>query len=132
MLGILATLLGDQGSVDEAIAQCDQALAIHRAVSNRHQEGATLGTLGALLAKRGRFAEARSALAAGDALLREMSAGPARVTLLCDWARAEAAAGDPVATRQKLAEAARVLEEAGLGLASEVGRQVAELRATLP
>ena len=131
VLGYLAMLLRDQGSDDDAIAHAEQALALHRAVGNRHQEGVMLGTLGELLARRGRFDEARSALAMGDVLLRDLGAAPAHVSLLCDWARAEAAAGDPVASQQKLTDAAHMLDAAGLGLDSEVGRQLTELRQRL-
>ena len=87
-----------------------------------------LGTLGDLLARKGRFAEARAALAAGHALLREMAAEPALVTLLCDRARVEKLAGDDVAAGDAIAAAMRALEASGLGAESEVGRRAVALR----
>ena len=128
VLGVLSTLLHEQGYVDEAMAHCEHALAIHRAVGNRHQEGVALGTLGELLAQLGRFAEARASLRTGDHLLREVGDLLGRATLLCGWASAEAAAGDIAAANEALASAALVLEDAGVGLDSEIGRRVVELR----
>ncbi|MFO1310765.1 MAG: tetratricopeptide repeat protein [Burkholderiales bacterium] len=127
-LGYLAVLARDRGDVDAGIAKCEQALAIHRAVGNRHQEGVILGTLGGLLARRGRFEAARAALTAGDALLGEIGAQPARASLLCDRAIAEAAAGDRAAADAALDAAMKALRSAGLGPDSEAGRKVAATR----
>ena len=65
---------------------------------------------------------------AGDGLLRDVGAGLARATLLCDWASVEAAAGDLAAANAALATATQVLEASEVGLDSEVGRRVAALR----
>jgi predicted ATPase/tetratricopeptide (TPR) repeat protein/class 3 adenylate cyclase len=131
VLGLLAAALRSEGCVDDAIEHCERALSIHRAVGNRQQEGMVLGMLGDLLARRGRFAEARAALASGDALLEEIGAAPARVGLLCDWAGAEACAGENGAVREKLDRAAAVMQDAGVTADSEMGRRVAAARAAL-
>jgi len=131
VLGMVSVLLREQGDIEEAMAHCQDALVIHRAVGNRHEEGVALGTLGELYARLGRFEESRKSLRAGDALLREVGDRLGRASLLCGWASAEAAAGDMSAANEALAAAARVLDEAGVGLDSEVGRRVVELRAQL-
>jgi len=131
LVGALGGLLQDQGDVPGALAQCERALAIHRSTGNRRMEGATLGTLGELLALRGRVEQAREALRNGDEILRGIGDRLKLAMLLCDWARAEAAAGDPAAARAKAAEASAVVEAIGAGADSEAGRSVAALREEL-
>ena len=131
VLTCFAAALRSEDRIDEAIAYCERALAIQRMVGNRQQEGIALGMLGQLMAKRGHLAEARAALASGEALLREIGAAPAHVGLLCDWADAEAHAGDTAEAGAKLDLAAAALREAGLPPDSEISRRVDAARAAL-
>jgi predicted ATPase/class 3 adenylate cyclase/Flp pilus assembly protein TadD len=131
VLGLLAAALRSEGRVDEAIEHCERALAIHRLVGNRHQEGTVQGTLGELLARRGRLGDARAALASGDATLREIGATPARIGLLCDWAEAEARAGNIAAVRDKLELAQAILVESGLAADSGMGVRLSATRSAL-
>jgi hypothetical protein len=57
--------------------------------------------------------------------------GDARAELLCEWADAEARAGDAAAVREKLDLAAVLLREADIAADSEMGRRLAGARAAL-
>jgi len=107
------------------------AKIVLRRQMNQVLHGIALGMLGQLMAKRGHLAEARAALASGEALLREIGAAPAHVGLLCDWADAEAHAGDTAKAGAKLDLAAAALREAGLPPDSEISRRVDAARAAL-
>ena len=109
----------------------DQALAIHRAVGNRRAEGSVLGMLGELVAREGRFDEAREALRQGEALLRELGDQLGLANLLCDLGHTEVAAGDIGAARIALAAAETVAQTIGAGPDSEVGHKLAALREML-
>ncbi len=109
----------------------DQALAIHRAVGNRRSEGFVLGSLGELLARQGRFDEARESFRRGEALLREVGDQLRLVLLLCDWGRAEVVARDIDAARSALAAAEKVAEAMKAGPDSEVRQRISALHEML-
>ena len=87
--------------------------------------------LGELLARQGSFGEAREALRAGEALLREIGDKLGLAALLCNLGRAEVLAGDLDTARTALAAAKTVAEAIGAGPDSEVGRAIDKLRETL-
>jgi tetratricopeptide (TPR) repeat protein len=117
--------------MDEARAHLDAALAIARDIGDRQSEGIALGNLGSLHARQHQFDEARSALTAGEALLRGVRARAELVSLLCSRAEAEHLAGDRPAALAASAEAERLAVELGAGPGSEAGRAIAKVRALL-
>jgi len=83
------------------------------------------------LARQGRFGEAREALRAGEALLREVGDQLGLVILLCDCGHAEVTAGDLGAAGAALAAAETAAKALGAGPDSEAGLQIIKLRAAL-
>ncbi|MCC6194406.1 MAG: tetratricopeptide repeat protein, partial [Burkholderiales bacterium] len=127
-LGLLA---GDLGRYDEARARFESALPVAREVGDPSLEAHILNGLANALRNLGCIDDARAALRAGEARFLGVGAAPSRVSLLCDWAELEAAAGDSDAARAKLAEAASVLEASGMGIDSAIGRRFVKVRETL-
>ena len=117
--------------MEEALRHYQEALAIHREVGNRRAEGLVLGDLGALHAQQGRMEEARAALSAGEALLRAVDDRFDLGKLLCQRGECERLAGDLPAARAHLAEAESIARELAAGPDSEIGREIATLRADL-
>jgi hypothetical protein len=100
-------------------------------VGNRHAEGSTLGSLGELLSKEGKFDAAREVLHRGESLLRELGDQLGLATLLCHRACAEIAGGDIAAARTALATAEKEADAIGAGPDSEAGRKIIALRKAL-
>ena len=72
MLANIGVACRDQGRVDEARAHLEAALAIHREVGNRRDEGFVLGHLGLLHSTQGRWEDARLNLEAALCAHREV------------------------------------------------------------
>ena len=131
-LATYANVLRDEGRVSDALAHCERALDVARAVGNRRLEGGCLSALGELLVAQLRFAEAREAMLAGEALLGDAGDQLGLANLMCNRARVELATGDPSAARAALASAERALAQTSAGINSEFARLIAKLRAALP
>jgi tetratricopeptide (TPR) repeat protein len=71
-LGNLGDLHHELGRFDEALACYEQALAIHRDVSDRYMEGATLHSMGRALHALGRHERARACWHEALAILRAL------------------------------------------------------------
>jgi tetratricopeptide (TPR) repeat protein len=71
-LGNLGDLHHELGRFDEALACYEQALAIHRDVSDRYMEGATLHSMGRVLHALGRHERARACWHEALAILRAL------------------------------------------------------------
>ena len=120
-----------QGQLDGAEANLRAAIAIHRETSNRHDEGATHGELGEVLTRQGRREEARSAFEAGEALLGELGAHLSLAKLLCQRGHHELGGGDGEGAAAALARAQQTAETLGASDTSELGQEIARLRAAL-
>ena len=116
--------------MEEALRHLQEALAIHREIGHRRLEGVALGSLGALHSRQGRFNEARAALIAGEALLRNVDELQLGV-VLCIHGECERLAGDLPAARRQLADAESIAQKLAASPDSELGKEVAKLRAAL-
>ena len=103
---------------------------IREAGGDRRAEGVVLGSLADLLILQGRIGEAKEALGAGSTP-QEGWHSPELAGLLCTRGQAEVAAGDLDLARAALAEAEGVMAAIGAGPESELGREVAKLRAAI-
>jgi predicted ATPase len=130
VLGNLGIVHMEQGRMEEALRHLQEALAIHREVGHRRLEGVALGSLGALYSRQGRFGEARAALTTGEALLRDVDERQLGV-LLCIHGECERLAGDLPAARRQLADAESIAQKLVASPDSELGKEVAKLRAAL-
>ena len=97
----------------------------------RRLEGLVLGGLADLQLRQGRVGEAIEMLRAGEALLRELSDRETLACLLCIRGRAEAAAGECDRAVATLAEAEAMATAMGSTADTELGRELAKLRAAL-
>jgi len=130
VLGNLGIVHMEQGRMEEALRHLQEALAIHREIGHRRLEGVALGSLGALHSRQGRFNEARAALIAGEALLRNVDELQLGV-VLCIHGECERLAGDLPAARRQLADAESIAQKLAASPDSELGKEVAKLRAAL-
>ena len=81
--------------------------------------------------RQGRVGEAIEMLRLGEALLRELSDREVLAPLLCIRGRAEAAAGERARAGATLAEAEAMATAMGATPDTELGRELAALRAAL-
>jgi predicted ATPase len=127
--------LGDlylhQGWLEGAQEQFEQALALARESGYRFGEGRTLGRLGRLHTALGALGQARQALAAGEAILREVNDLWEIAVLHCFFGECERAVGDLAAADLHLLTASRLAEGLDAGPESELGREIAKLRTAL-
>jgi tetratricopeptide (TPR) repeat protein len=124
----LGIVLEADGSLEEACGYYEQAIAHARELLDRRSEGQFSGYVGALYARLGRIADARACLAAGEALLTEVSDRMSLALLLCQRAQAEQIAGDPGAAREAIAGATKIAEEMQAGGDSTLARRLEALR----
>ena len=117
--------------MEEALRHYQDALAIHREVGARRNEGVVLGELGELHARAGRAGDAHCALAEGERLLRDVGDPLALGGLLCTVARLERGEGNLEAAAATLADAESCAAEAAAGAGSGLGQAIARLRAEL-
>ena len=127
-LGIVFEQLGSTGEAGE---HYDAALQVARQLGDGRSEGQILNYLGLLQARQGRFDEARRALAAGEALLADVSDRIGLATLMCSRAEAEHLAGARAAAAAALAAAERLADEMGVDERSELGIALARTRELL-
>ena len=105
------------------------ALAIHREMGDRRNEGIVLGRLGDLHRRQGRSEESRDAIERAEAMLREVGDPIELATVLCTRAELERRTGDVATALAALAEAQQLAERAGAGPQSELGRLLANAHA---
>ena len=127
-LGVLHT---DAQRLTEAGVAYEQALAHAREGGYRQLEGMVLGGLADIEHRQGRVRESIEILRKGEALLREISDREALAPLLCIRGRAEVAAGDRSGAAVTLAEAESMAKAMGSTPDTDLGRQLAALRAAL-
>lgn len=107
--------------LERAQAAFESTLELSRRIGDRRTEGQTLGYLGSILARRGRRADARDCLDAGQALLRGLDDPVSMGVLLCGVAELATLDGDPQAARQALEQARGIAARSGAGDESELG-----------
>jgi hypothetical protein len=117
--------------LEDAEASCRRALAVHRDVGHREAQGATLATLGALLGRARRFAEARATFEEGAKALRDTGDREELSLLLCERAAVVLAEGDVSMARRDFAEAESIAAALELDEETEPGRKLRALRARL-
>ena len=103
----------EQGRMEEAKTHLQGALAVHREVGNRRNEGVVLGNLGILHQEQGRMEEAKAHLQGALAVHREVGNRHFEGYLLGQLARVHALQGD--------LQLATALLDRGETLAREVG-----------
>jgi len=131
-IGSLGELDCEQGQVESAESHYETALAIARELEDRAAEGDLLGKLGALCAELGQSEKARTFFDDGAALLRETDANTALASILCKRGCVESARiENDAAARAALAEAEDIAESLSVSGDSDLGREIAELRARL-
>jgi predicted ATPase/class 3 adenylate cyclase/Tfp pilus assembly protein PilF len=106
----------------------EAAVALARALANRHLEGLFLGYLGRLHGREARHAEAAQCLDAGQALLETALDRVGLGILMCSRAEAAHLAGDDEAARRALTVAQRTADTVGAGRDSELGMALERLR----
>ena len=128
-------VLCNLGMVHDALAAYDEAdrhyaaaLGIAREFELRRLEGQILGYAGVLSARRGKLAEARSRLDAGEALLRAVSDPVSIGILLCNRCEAERLAGSSSAAIAAFAAAEEIAVKVSAGADSELGFALTRLR----
>ena len=131
VLSRLGALHAEAGRLADAEATFDAALVLARAGGFRRLEGVVLGGLADLRLRQGRVDEATELLRAGEALLRELSDREVLAPLLCIRGRAELVAGDRSRAVATLAEAEAMAVAMRSAPDTEVGRELAKLRASL-
>lgn len=130
-LSRLGVLHSDQGRFAEARAHYEQALALAREAGYRRLEGAVLGGLGDLLVKQGQADAALELLRSGEALLRVVADREELAKLLCILGRAEVACGERARAGAALDEAETLAAAMGTTPDTDIGRELAVLRAAL-
>jgi predicted ATPase/class 3 adenylate cyclase/Flp pilus assembly protein TadD len=129
-LGIVFSAEGDHV---QAHSLFRDAVKAARAIRDRRAEGQFRGYLGLADARLGHFADARSHLSVGEALLREMGDDLSVALLLCSRSEAEWLAGDREAARPWLLRAEAIAVRTAIGIDSELSRAITRLRAlTVP
>lgn len=131
LLGSLANLLRIRGRPTEAADHFRAALAIGEFLADFRMQGWLHGALGRLHLDQGRLDAADEAITRGDALLREVGEQVERSELLCVRGHLALTCGDRAAARAALAEAEAGARSLGAADTSELGRDVAALRAAL-
>jgi predicted ATPase/class 3 adenylate cyclase len=119
------------GSINEARIHYDRALAINRELGNRRHEGIVLRCLAELLTNQRMTSEAESALELGERRLREVGDRLELAKLLCTRGHLHAAKGDVEPARAALSEAEALGVALSIGTNTELGRGIAQLRASL-
>jgi len=109
----------------------EEALVLARERGDRRIEGVALSGLADLRLRTGCVGEAIEILRGAEALLRELSDRQALAPLLCIRGRAEAAIGERAAAGATLAEVESIAAAMGSTPDTELGRQLAALRAAL-
>jgi predicted ATPase len=127
-LGIVSERLGDETA---ARAHLDAGHAIALDIGDVRSEGLCLGYLGALHARRRRFAEARDHLARAREKLAAMDDAASVGIVDCLRAEAEHYAGERDATSRALAAAAAAAATVAAGPDSELGLELARVRALI-
>ena len=94
-------------------------------------QSVVFGALGDILAKEGRFEEARELLKTGECPLREAGDRFELAKILCIRGRIDAASGDRDSAQSALAEAETLAVAMIAGPESELTRKIAELRVLL-
>ncbi|MBP6777539.1 MAG: tetratricopeptide repeat protein [Piscinibacter sp.] len=130
-LGGIGSCLIDLARPEQALAWLDDALEVHRGLGNRRFEGETQANRGDALARTGRNEEARAALIDGEAVLRDIGDALDLAKLLCVRGRVEVAAGDRGAAHAALAQADALAASMAALPESELGQELARLRAAL-
>ena len=127
--------LGDldlhQGWLEGARDQFERALTLARESGYRFGEGRTLGRLGRLYTTLGTLGQARQALAASEAILREVNDGWETAVLHCFFGECERAGGELAAASLHLLTASNLAQGLEAGPESELGQEIAKLRTAL-
>jgi serine/threonine protein kinase/tetratricopeptide (TPR) repeat protein len=131
VLGNLGVLNQTQGRMNEARADYEAGLALSREVGDRGGEGSVLGNLGSLALAQGRMEEARRYLDEGATIFREVGDRLELGRLLCVRGEYERLRSNLPASRSALAEATEIAEALCAPPASELAREIAELRRRL-
>ncbi len=131
VLGHLGSLSVERGQIGEARAYLEESLAIHRSIDDRGSVGGTLGSLAELLLREGQVDEARQALQEGELLLTEAGEPMELAKLSCIRGQLALATADRDAATCALAQAQAAAVVLEVGPESELGRDVARLRAAL-
>ncbi|WP_181804108.1 ATP-binding protein [Streptomyces shenzhenensis] len=111
LLGDLGGALAGARRFEEAIAACEQCVALSRALGDRRREGGSLHGIGDVFAQTGRFEEAVDAHSRALACLQEAGAPVGRV--LASLGAALAQAGRIEEAVETLLRAGAALQEAG-------------------
>ncbi|HRP28001.1 MAG TPA: tetratricopeptide repeat protein [Burkholderiaceae bacterium] len=120
-----------QGQLDLAEASLRAAIESYRKTSDPRAEGTTHGELGEVLTRQGRREEARKAFEDGEALLDKVGAHLSLAKLLCHRGHHELSGGDHAAASATLARAQQTAEALGASDTSDLGQEIARLRAAL-
>ena len=120
-----------QGELDAASDHYEMSVALAHELGDRRSEGQFRGYWGQLLARQGRYAQARACLASGEALLLESSDLLSLGLLLCGRAETEQLAGDASAAQGWWQRAQTVAAQVGVGDTSELGRSMLRVKELL-
>ena len=131
VLGNLGLVLDSQGQVEEAIARFEAALAVATAIGDARSEGEFRGRLGFSLARLARLTEARTAIDAGEALIRNTRDDLGLGVLLCARVHLEVLSAHLPAAQSALEEAMSLLRASGAGPTSELASAVARAQSAL-
>ena len=108
------------------------ALGVARRLGDGRSEGQILGYLGLLQARQQRFAEARTSLKAGEALLVAAGDRLSLALLLCGRAECEHLASEPHAAQAALAQAQALCSDIGAETGSELQLSLARVQRLIP
>jgi tetratricopeptide (TPR) repeat protein len=124
----LGFVLRKRGRSDEAIAQFQAALDLHRRIGNRRAEGVVRYELGDTLHEQGKLAEARSMLAEAERIARENDDPFGIGKILCSRAELEIRAGNSGLAGRHLDEADRLAGQLDAVPGSVLRDMVAKVR----
>jgi tetratricopeptide (TPR) repeat protein len=121
----------ERGEMEQARADYESAIVIHRAMNDRRSEGDTLSHMAGLLRRQGSIPAARDALAKAESLLREVDAQVELGQLLCTRAEIEHGEGKIAQALATFREAEDLARRLGSGPDSELSRRIDELRGAI-
>ncbi len=127
----LARLNARAGRLEDAVAETELALSIFQEIGERRWEGNALGNIGGIRSLQGRLQEAAEALAMSEDRLRSIAAPMELAKLLCTRGELEVRCGDRAKAQTTLAEAESLALQVGADTDSDLGRGIAELRASI-
>ena len=112
MLNGVGYMLAQQGEYQQALAYCEQGLAMYRELASEPlNEAAAWDSVGYVLLNLGRYDEAISALRTAVGLIEELRPGYYQTTMLIHLGDAYHAAGVPTQARNAWQKALDILED---------------------